>query len=95
MYVELYNDNGWFAVASTCIYLNAAELLVNTWDTCLLADKDMFGSMVLVALPEGMSMPEGGASGPCLSYSDAEAVQNTLYHEFKVEVRMLCAICTT
>ncbi len=74
----------------------AAELLVNAWNSSLLADKGMFGSMVLVALPEkicGLPAPQErsgtrqeGFSGNLLSYEDAEVVQNALYHEFKIEV---------
>ncbi len=40
---------------------------MNAWGTSLLAEKDMFGSMVLVALPEGLTAPpekiRGGGGG--------------------------------
>ncbi len=87
---------------TVCLFINfrvdslgcAAELLVNAWNSSLLADKGMFGSMVLVALPEeigGLPAPQEGSGArqegfSGISYEDAEVVQNNLYHEFKIEV---------
>ena len=60
-----------------------ALLLKKAWGTELLADSSLFGSMVVVGLPEGIL----GLKGKDLTYSDAERVQNTLYHRFKIEVK--------
>ena len=59
-----------------------AELLQKVWDTELLCDVSMFGSMVLVALPYKLV---GGATGS-LTYADAEQIQDVLHHQFKIEV---------
>ena len=53
---------------------------MGAWGTELLASADLFGPMVLVALPNG-TLAE---SGP-YSYQHAELVQNTLYHQFRIE----------
>lgn len=50
------------------------------WGTELLASAELFGPMVLVALPDG-TVAEGGP----YSYQHAEQVQNTLYHQFRIE----------
>ena len=59
-----------------------AELLQKAWDTELLCDVSMFGSMVLVALPDKLV---GRATGS-LTYADAEQMQDALHHQFKIEV---------
>ena len=59
-----------------------AELLQKAWDTELLCDVSMFGSMVLVALPDKLV---GRATGS-LTYADAEQIQDVLHHQFKIEV---------
>ena len=58
-------------------------MLQQAWDTRLLANKDMFGAMVLVALPEGIV---GDRDQTVYNYDNAEMVQNILHHEFKIEV---------
>ena len=58
---------------------------MDAWGAGLLADPSLFGPMVLVALPDGL-----GSQESCqLTYRHAEALQNTLYHDFKIEVRSL------
>ncbi len=57
--------------------------LTRTWNTELLADSSLFGSMVVVALPHGVM----GLDKDQLTYSDAEQVQNALYHRYKIEVK--------
>ena len=64
----------------SCHFLTA-EMLQNAWGTGLLADLSLFGSMVLVALPDGVLQ-----SSPPYTYDAAERVQNALFHEFKIEV---------
>ena len=58
------------------------EALVKAWGTELLDHASLFGPMVLVALPEGVARERGPHS-----YHHAEAVQNTLYHQFHIEAR--------
>ena len=53
------------------------------WATELLCDMSLFASMVLVALPDGLA---GGAASSSLTYENAEQIQDTLYHQFKIEV---------
>ena len=57
-----------------------AELLQKAWGTDLLCDISLFGPMVLVALPKGV------VGESAVTYEDAERVQDTLYHQFKIEV---------
>lgn len=64
------------------LYLTA-EMLQSAWGTGLLADPSLFGSMVLVALPDGVLR-----SSPPYTYDTAERVQNILFREFKIEVRL-------
>jgi selenocysteine lyase/cysteine desulfurase len=59
----------------------AGEALVSAWGTELLDHASLFGPMVLVALPEAVTRERGPHS-----YQHAEAVQNTLYHQFHIEV---------
>ena len=63
--------------------LLTAELLQRVWGTELLCDVSLFASMVLVALPDGLA---GGAASSSLTYENAEQIQDTLYHQFKIEV---------
>ena len=55
---------------------------MKAWGTSLLADINMFGSMVVVALPNGVL----GLQGDQLLYDDAEVVQDALYYQYKIEV---------
>ena len=60
----------------------------------MLADPALFGSMVLVALPNGVVDPvQDGALlsaefQHCYTYESAEIVQNALFHKFSIEVRV-------
>ncbi|CAH1226841.1 NFS1 [Branchiostoma lanceolatum] len=58
----------------------AAQLLVEKWNTGLLAPLNMFASMALVQLPPAF---HGGAVA---TYDLAEKIQNQLYHRFNIEV---------
>lgn len=58
----------------------AADLLVKVWKTGLLAPIEMCGSMALVQLPAEFS------SNQTVEYSDAETIQNHLYHKYNIEV---------
>ncbi|XP_077977327.1 uncharacterized protein LOC144432898 [Glandiceps talaboti] len=58
----------------------AADLLVEKWQTRLLAPQDMFGSMVLVQLPSTLH------KGKTCDYNLAESIQNQLFHCFDTEV---------
>ncbi|KAH9525057.1 hypothetical protein Btru_000218 [Bulinus truncatus] len=58
-----------------------AQILTQSWSSYLAAPIEMFGSMVLVALPEVLSM-----KFETINYSAAEKIQNILYHEFDIEV---------
>lgn len=58
-------------------------MLQQAWGTSLLADPELFGPMVLVALPEGQQKQRSEVS---YTYESAEAVQNALFHEFNIEV---------
>ena len=66
------------------IIIHVGEALVSAWGTELLDHASLFGPMVLVALPEAVTRERGPHS-----YQHAEAVQNTLYHQFHIEVRNL------
>ena len=55
---------------------------MKAWGTSLLADISMFGSMIVVALPNGVL----GLHGNQLVYDDAEVVQDALYYQYKIEV---------
>ena len=62
---------------------------MGSWGTELLADSAMFGSMVLVALPEAVGWtvtPEHRVFRGPYDYSHAEHLQNTLYHNHQIEV---------
>lgn len=60
----------------------AGALLQRAWGTSLLAGENMFGPMVLVELPSGIT-PNDQRS---IKYDHAEIVQNKLYHGFQIEV---------
>ena len=49
----------------------------------------MFGPMVLVALPEGVVSSHQQPP----SYAHAEALQNTLYHQYSIEARVCVCAC--
>ena len=70
------------ALALIACTITAGEILTESWGTSLLAGADMFGTMVTVALPSGVL----GLSGTSMSVDDAEAVQNTLYERYNIEV---------
>lgn len=79
---------------SNCFVKPPAEILQEAWNTQLLADPALFGSMVLVALPKGVVGPgkdeilPSADIQPCYNYGSAEIVQNTLFHKFNIEVRV-------
>lgn len=59
------------------------------WGTHLLADTTIFGPMVVVALPDVAIVKRigpGGVASSDLTYDHAETVQNTLYHQYHIEV---------
>ncbi|XP_072178811.1 uncharacterized protein [Diadema setosum] len=62
------------------LLVEAAVLLVKSWDTGLLAPLDMCGSMALVRLPQEFS------ANKTVDYSVAESIQNELYHRYNIEV---------
>ncbi|ESO93218.1 hypothetical protein LOTGIDRAFT_161769 [Lottia gigantea] len=62
-----------------CLAVDAGKLLVQSWKTQLMAPENMFGSMVLVELPAQRDRDK-------ITYDDAEAIQNTLYHNYNIEV---------
>ena len=67
----------------------SGEALVKSWGTELLADAAMFGSMVLVALPDAVGWtwsPEHGTFTGPFDYSHAELLQDKLYHDHQIEV---------
>ena len=55
---------------------------MSAWGTELLDHASLFGPMVLVALPGGVTREEGPHS-----YQHAEGMQNSLYHQFHIEAR--------
>ncbi|XP_022108998.1 probable L-cysteine desulfhydrase, chloroplastic isoform X2 [Acanthaster planci] len=59
---------------------SAAQLLMEEWNTGLLAPLEMCGSMALVQLPPHI------AESKTKNYNAAELIQNKLYHEFNIEV---------
>ncbi|KAK7494567.1 hypothetical protein BaRGS_00014220 [Batillaria attramentaria] len=59
----------------------AAEVLTSTWKTQLAAPLSLFGSMILVELPQGLC-----PMGQEVDYVAAERIQNMLYHRFNIEV---------
>ncbi|CAI8058001.1 Probable L-cysteine desulfhydrase, chloroplastic [Geodia barretti] len=66
----------------------AGEALVKSWGTELLANSSMFGSMVLVALPDAVGWtwsPEHGTFTGPFDYSHAELLQDKLYHNHQIE----------
>ena len=67
----------------------SGEALVKSWGTELLANSAMFGSMVLVALPDAVGWtwsPEHGTFTGPFDYSHAELLQDKLYHDHQIEV---------
>lgn len=60
---------------------HAAEILTSAWDTQCAAPLSMFGSMVLVKLPDDLCPPDQDQDYTC-----AEQIQNTLYHKYNIEV---------
>ncbi|KAK6170132.1 hypothetical protein SNE40_018601 [Patella caerulea] len=68
----------------------AGRLLCKAWGTELMAPEEMFGAMTLVKLPWKINKSKN------LTYTDGEAIQNTLYTDYDIEVPMKCiggAIC--
>ncbi|XP_045197118.2 uncharacterized protein LOC123551905 [Mercenaria mercenaria] len=63
----------------------AGRMLCEGWKTDLAAPEDMFGSMCLVRLPDGLQKMSAN-----VDYSAAETVQNTLYHKYNIEVPVKC-----
>ena len=74
------------------VWLCVGQLLVNAWETSLLADPALFGPMVLVALPEGLPVRDttDTSSVTPYTYTEAEALHNLLHHNFKIEVYTFC-----
>lgn len=64
----------------------AGQLLVDAWGTNLLADPALFGSMVTVALPEGLPVRDTPDSTAPYTYTEAVVLQNLLIHNAKIEV---------
>ena len=79
---------------SYCFVIPPAGILQQAWNTQLLADPALFGSMVLVALPDGVVGPVQDGALPktefqrCYTYESAEIVQNALFYKFSIEVRV-------
>ena len=74
----------------------SGELLTKAWGTDLLADSNFFLMMVMIRLPEGVVPadilpPCEEGEGPVYAYKHAVAVQNSLHHNFKIEVG--CSEC--
>lgn len=63
----------------------ACHLLVKKWGTSLAAPEEMFGCMALVEIP-----PDVYKNTTKIEYSNAESLQNQLYHQFNIEVPIKC-----
>ncbi|XP_060551212.1 uncharacterized protein LOC132712792 [Ruditapes philippinarum] len=63
----------------------AGRMLFEGWNTEMAAPEDMFGSMCLVRLPDGLQKISDH-----MDYSAAETIQNTLYHDYNIEVPVKC-----
>ena len=59
-----------------------ANLLVQEWDTGLLADINLFGPMVVVELPLLTLFADKDSCTP----SEAQQLQNLLFYEHQIEV---------
>jgi len=64
---------------------DGADVLMKAWKTNLAAPADMFGSMMLVGLPESVH-----AMFDTVEYSAGEEIQNILYHDYNIEVPIKC-----
>lgn len=65
----------------------AGQLLKEAWGTSLPADPSMFGSMVLVELPDGLLPPDSGVRvEPPFDDKSADMLQDILHHDYKIEV---------
>ena len=60
-------------------------MLQERWRTSLLADVSMFGPMVMVELPQ-LQRSTDRQKEVAYSYSDAEKIQNMLFHDHAIEV---------
>ncbi|VDI67180.1 Hypothetical predicted protein [Mytilus galloprovincialis] len=63
----------------------ACNLLLKKWETSLAAPEEMFGCMALVEIP-----PDVYRNTNKIEYSNAESLQNQLYHQFNIEVPIKC-----
>ncbi|XP_052087446.1 uncharacterized protein LOC127724505 [Mytilus californianus] len=63
----------------------ACHLLMEKWGTSLAAPEEMFGCMALVEIP-----PDVYENTTKIEYSNAESLQNQLYHQFNIEVPIKC-----
>ncbi|XP_071135733.1 uncharacterized protein [Mytilus edulis] len=63
----------------------ACNLLLKKWETSLAAPDEMFGCMALVEIP-----PDVYRNTTKIEYSNAETLQNQLYHQFNIEVPIKC-----
>ncbi|CAG2226956.1 unnamed protein product [Mytilus edulis] len=63
----------------------ACNLLLKKWETSLAAPEEMFGCMALVEIP-----PDVYRNTTKIEYSNAESLQNQLYHQFNIEVPIKC-----
>ena len=68
--------------------MSTGQLLVDAWGTSLLADPALFGSMVTVALPEGLPVRDTPDSTAPYTYTEAVVLQNLLIHNTKIEVKI-------
>ena len=75
------------------------KLLKDAWGTSLLADPSMFGTMVLVELPDGL-LPRDSSTDvrvePPFDDKSAELIQDNLHYDYKIEVYKLIwnHVCT-
>lgn len=66
------------------LFLKSCDILIQKWGTSLAAPANMFGCLGLVELPPDVYKKTG------VEYSDAESLQNLLYHQFNIEVPVKC-----
>lgn len=67
--------------------------MCEAWQTSLLADVSMLGSMAVVKLPDG-AVPPSPNLGPPYQEPAAHAVMNILHYKYKIEVT-LCVCANT
>ena len=72
---------------STIMFAIIAKLLTEAWGTRIPADPSMFGTMVLVELPDGLLPRDSGVRvEPPFNDKSASKVENILHYDYKIEV---------